>query len=136
MSNFDDPMRWLSQLKAVGMKARILLILPRASAELVQADQLKVHYSIHGSGRDIIVNADNGVRARCCGASANFARVWPARNLFDSLFGCVLRNQPAMNAANAYSASILVNKADSSRLSPESPADKMVDKQQDNGPYQ
>jgi hypothetical protein len=30
-----------------------------AGIELVQADQFKVHYSIHGSGKDVIVNADS-----------------------------------------------------------------------------
>ena len=47
------------------MKTKILLVLLLASAtELVQADQFKVHYSIHGSGKDIIVNADSSDDAR------------------------------------------------------------------------
>jgi len=42
------------------MKTKILLVLLLASAtELVQADQFKVHYSIRGSGKDIIVNANS-----------------------------------------------------------------------------
>jgi hypothetical protein len=46
------------------MKTKILLVLLLASAELVQADQFKVHYSLHGSGKDIMVNA-NGMY-NCC----------------------------------------------------------------------
>ena len=41
------------------MKTKILLVLRLASAELVQADQFEVRYSIRGSGKDIIVNANS-----------------------------------------------------------------------------
>ena len=40
------------------MKTKILLVV-LLSTQLVHADQFKVHYSIHGSGKDIIVNADS-----------------------------------------------------------------------------
>jgi hypothetical protein len=46
------------------LSQNILLLLLLASAELVQADPFKVHYSIHGSGKDIIVNADSSDDAR------------------------------------------------------------------------
>jgi len=45
------------------MRTKILLVL-LLSAQLVQADQFKVHYSIHGSGKDIIVSANNSDDAR------------------------------------------------------------------------
>jgi hypothetical protein len=44
--------------------ATFLLFLLLASAALVQADQFKVHYSIRGSGKDIIVSANSSDRAR------------------------------------------------------------------------
>jgi hypothetical protein len=46
------------------MKTKILLTLLLASTELVRADQFKVHYSMHGSGKDVIVNADSSDDAR------------------------------------------------------------------------
>jgi hypothetical protein len=46
------------------MKTKILLGLLLASAQHVQADQFKVHYSLHGSGKDIIVNASSSDDAR------------------------------------------------------------------------
>jgi hypothetical protein len=45
------------------MKMKILLVL-LLSVQLVQADQFKVHYSLHGSGKDIIVNANSSDDAR------------------------------------------------------------------------
>jgi hypothetical protein len=43
------------------MKASIPILFLAASA---QADQFKVHYSIHGSGKNIIVNAETSSDAR------------------------------------------------------------------------
>ena len=45
------------------MRTKILIFL-LLSAQLVQADQFKVHYSIRGSGKDIIVNANSSDDAR------------------------------------------------------------------------
>ena len=47
------------------MKTKILLVLLLESAERVQADRFKVHsFSIRGSGKDIIVNANSSDDAR------------------------------------------------------------------------
>jgi hypothetical protein len=43
---------------------RTILILLISSSLLMAADSFRVHYSIHGSGRDITVQADSSSDAR------------------------------------------------------------------------
>jgi hypothetical protein len=46
------------------MKNLLRLLAIMILVQSAQADQFKVHYSIHGSGRDIIVNAETSEDAR------------------------------------------------------------------------
>ena len=46
------------------MKKLIRLLAILILVQSVQADQFKVHYSIHGSGKDIIVNAETSDDAK------------------------------------------------------------------------
>jgi hypothetical protein len=46
------------------MKSLIRLLPLLILVQSVQADQFKVHYSVHGAGKDIIVNAETSDDAR------------------------------------------------------------------------
>ena len=46
------------------MKHLIRVLVVLILVQSARADQFKVHYSIHGSGKDIIVNASNSDDAR------------------------------------------------------------------------